>query len=100
MNERIEVGDFVEVYRWPCCGRYVGHKFIVSELETGRRGDIFVCGPIPYGCGMHHEYPALALDKTVPPDAGMVCCVPAHYLRKLPPLADPETTTTREALTA
>lgn len=98
----INVGDYVEVVKWPCCGLHVGHKFVVGLADINI-GHNFRCkGKSGIGCGANHPaygLPFLA-DLTAPEHNGRLVSVPAAWCRKLPPLAEPEIIESREEIAA
>ncbi len=86
MASDIKVGDYVEVIAWPCCGAFLGHKFIVSELRAPYR-QYFRCNT---HCYERHESATFtyAMDLTVPGGQKFLVKCPVQWLRKLPPLTD------------
>lgn len=85
MSERIEVGDLVAIVRVPSCGctASLGKIFIVERISY-ERGCCAVCGFDREGYAAWHGD----------------LCTEVYLLRRIPPLTEPERTTTTEELTA
>lgn len=84
MDERIAVGDLVQIVRWECCGRFLGRIFTVGEF--------FHHGPwrADGRCGALHRVPTLAVDDK------RYMSAPVEWLKKIPPLNEPAETYTTE----
>lgn len=96
----IQPGDRAEVIKWPCCGKFLWRKLLVTRLEQPPVGliGIYVCD-----CGVRHfnGHFILAIDETLPKKIpNLLVCAPVEWLRKLPPLTEPETIETTEEVTA
>ena len=81
----IKVGDLVYVYRWPCCGAYLGMIYRVAGVEILPShygnwecrhcgGDL---GRSSHFFGEHHGRGLVGRDGA-----------PLDYLKKIPPLGD------------
>lgn len=100
MNERIRLGDLVRVVRWPCCGRFVGTIFKVTDM--GVFPDSIQCGPRGGGCMTEHavSMQAWACDDSIPDGTGRCKVAPVAWLKRIPPLSELESTETNESVPA
>ena len=83
----IKVGDLVMVVRWPHACKYLGNIFgIISTAQAvGLKGNCQRCGWVPSCSFVDVE----AFGK-----------IPVDWLKRIDPLAEPETTEHNEELTA
>lgn len=91
MSDRIDVGDLVVVVKWPCCGEWIGIIYRVASMEVMPHAQCRTCG-------RHHGKQLVALREKQ--QDGGVLGVPLAWLRKLPPLAEPESERTDEEIEA
>lgn len=96
--DNIKVGDFVEVVKWPCCGKWIGHTFIVGAMGITPY-PAFICASHgrKAGCGHSHlvKGQPFVADSSVPHEQGYLVSCPAAWVKRLPPLSD-ETEVIRE----
>lgn len=96
MNDNIRAGDFVEVVKWPCCGKFLGHRFVVSKIgrECHRR--------LRCWCGIVHPIDGdlFVSDETVPQRGDYLVKCFAAWVKKIPPLTEPESTERKEEANA
>ena len=86
-NELPNVGDLAEIVHHPCCGKLLGvHMLITAELPIGPT--VSVCD----FCGQPLKLPrcAISVDGVYSPRFGPMRWWPRAWLRKLPPLAEPQ----------
>jgi len=87
MSERpIQVGDLVQVVRWPCCGRYLGNIFKVEEISSSDSALCFECGARSGPSGFY-----AAPEKY---NRG----APVSWLKRIPPLEELEGQRTEEGI--
>lgn len=95
----IQPGDRCEVIKWPCCGYFVESTTLVTAIKKGDRWNLRCTK-----CGITHRHQALtgafAEDHTQPSGQDRLCLMPVEWLRKLPPLTEPENIETSEGVTA
>lgn len=83
MSDRpIQVGDMVQVVRWPCCGMRLG---AIRTVEKFRQVSSLKC----CGCWAEHSGMFAYLDNGE---------CPAEWLKRLPPLSELESSKTDEPL--
>lgn len=93
MSGAIKVGDRCEVIKWPCCGKWVNAVMMVSVV--GRAAMNLRCATCDHVHNILND--KVAIDQSVPQAIGLLVSCPTAWLRKLPPLTEPESTeTTRE----
>lgn len=86
----IAAGDMVMVVR-DCCGRYLGQVFRVQEVHPE---SAWICG----GCNGRGVNPTAIHPNCPQPELGPV--YPLPWLRKLPPLDEPEHEVRKEEIEA
>lgn len=65
MNNNIQIGDFGEVVKWPCCGHRLGIRFVVSKVAPVNYTGIICskCGAVPVGQGYLVWAPTVFVKK-------------------------------------
>ncbi len=80
MSERpIQVGDLVQVIKWPCCGKYVGYIRRVEGFTTLAKASCSICltpGPLANA------------------DLSAQGRAPIEWLKRIPPIEELESTNT------
>ena len=84
----IKVGDLVQVVKWPCCGRLLGHVFTVGKLwNVDSPHRCMYCGTdAPKGIA--------AVSMESPTDVGGM----VQWLKRIPPLEELEGQNQKEDL--
>ena len=86
MDRPIQVGDLVQVVRWPCCDKHLGKTTDVVGFYTIEGGGAMCCGSMNYPVGA-----AGAILK------GQFFA-PISWLKRIPPLDELEGTKTDEPM--
>lgn len=88
MSERpIQVGDLVQVVRFPCCS-CGGNLDAIFKIDEIRRNDLFKC-TCHYSLGGDYG-PVAAIPNRI--------AAPVAWLRRIPPLSELDSTDTKEDL--
>lgn len=87
-DKPIAAGDLVRVVKWPCCGAGLGLYGVVEKIESPGSNQQCVCN----GCCRLHPPMTCALC-----DGGYF---PLEWLKRVPPISEPETVTAEEEIAA
>ena len=89
----LKVGDLARVVKWPCCGQGLGSSMLITTIF-----------PQPFirvimdCCNRGISIGYVAIDQSVPTDAGYLVSCPLDWLEKIDDL--PETVEDRETIEA
>lgn len=87
MDKPIQVGDLVQVVRWPCCGWRIGAIGVVTDFCSGQDTN-GRCGGCESHIGKHFSA------------AKMPYWVPLPWLKRIPPLEELDDVKQDEEITA
>lgn len=84
MSDRpIQVGDLVQIVRWPCCGEFLGVVFVVGEIFRHKSH------PQCTACKQTIHEATLCLEGNSAPNKDKLCA-PKPWLKRIPPLEELE----------
>ena len=90
MDRPIQVGDLVQVVRWPCCGVALGYTYRVAEFRTWGERQCSKCKAL-IKATIHAKGGADPFD-------GLCPAIPLEWLKRIPPLSELEGEKTEEKL--